>query len=64
MRSSTGDEDCITQKLDNGVPLDVVLLEQTFPQLLVQVPALIVDGIMVGLDGLALLFGHLQLTNA
>ena len=55
-----GDEDGIPKTLHNGVAVHSVLLQQAIAQLFVQVPALIMDRVVVWLDGLATLPGHLE----
>ncbi len=58
MRRTGRDEDGVAHALQDGVALHVVLLQQALAQLVVQVPALVVDRVVVRLDLLAALLRH------
>ena len=62
MRSPSRDEDGIPKTLHNGVAMHSILLQQAIPKLFIQIPALVMDGVMVLLNGLATLPGHLNKT--
>ena len=59
MGSPGGDEDGVPQELDDGPALHAVVLQQPPPQHLVQVPALVVDRVVVRRVLLALFLPHL-----
>ena len=59
VRCSGWDEDSISEELYDGVAGDTVLLQEAGTQLLIQVPALVVDWVVVGLDQVTTLFGYL-----
>lgn len=61
MWRSSWDKHSISQKLYNGPALDSILLVQPAAQCLVQVPALVVDRIMVWWVLLTLFLSNLQL---
>lgn len=61
MWRSSWDKHGISQKLHNGPALDSILLVQPAAQRLVQVPALVVDRIMVWWVLLTLFLSNLQL---
>lgn len=61
MWRSSWDKHGISQKLHNGPALDSILLVQPAAQRLVQVPALVVDRIMVRWVLLTLFLSNLQL---
>jgi len=58
VRRSCRDEDSVAEALDDGVPFDAVLVIKAISQLLVEVPALVVDGVVVRLELDAALDGH------
>lgn len=58
MGGSSGDEYGVAEALHDGVALDAVLLVQPHPERSVQVPVLIVDGVVVGLEAGAPLYSY------
>lgn len=59
VRCSSRDKHSISQKLYNGPTLDAILFIEPAAQHLVQVPALVVDGVVVWRILLSLLLPHL-----
>ena len=53
----------LTCALNDGVALYPVLLVEPVPQVGVQVGALVMDGVVVGVQPLTLLYGHLTQTK-
>lgn len=60
VRRSSRDKHSISQKLYDGPTLDAILVIEPAAQHLVQVPALVVDGVVVWRILLSLLLPHLH----
>lgn len=60
VRRSSRDKHSISQKLYDGPTLDAILFVEPAAQHLVQVPALVVDGVVVWRILLSLLLPHLH----
>lgn len=60
VRRPSGDEHGVSQELHDGPALDAVLFVEPAAQHLVQVPALVVDGVVVRRILLSLLLSHLS----
>ena len=56
MRCTSWNEHCITHALQDGITLYIVLFQQSLPELIVQVPALVVNGIVMRFNLFATLF--------
>ena len=60
MGSPSRDEDGIPKTLHNGVAMHSILLQQAVTQLFIKIPTLVMDGVMVLLNGLTTFPGHLH----
>lgn len=60
MRRSSWNKHGVSQKLDNAPALNSVLFIQAAAQHLVQIPALVVDGVVIWRVLLTLLLSHLK----
>lgn len=58
MRSPCWDEDSISQTLDDGVTLHAIFLVQSLSQRTVQVPRLVMNGVVVRLQLIPTFYGH------